>query len=139
MLSFEEYVAEHYSQVEAGNRPGRRGGKEQVAAKEKLTEAEGVQETENVKLGKNYPDGVSPKPNAAGGRDYFEVGKMLKKGIPEARERPKLQAEIDSLGPNDSITFVDKMDTSNRITYRKGDTIAGGGSGPPPRPRSLPP
>lgn len=122
-LSFERYRDLHYNVAAAGGRPGRSGGPDQVAAKKRLTLTEGVRQTEDVPLGGHYPDGVSPHPNAAGGTDYFEVGEMLKKGIPERRERIKLQNEIDALGPSDTITFVDKMNTSNRITYRPGDRV----------------
>jgi hypothetical protein len=105
-----------------GKRPGRLGGKAQVDAKN-LLKVEGILQTENVQLGKRYPDGVRKERNAAGGQDYFEVGTMLKKGIPEARERIKLADEIKVLGENDTVTFVDKTDISNRITYRPGDSL----------------
>jgi hypothetical protein len=105
-----------------GKRPGRSGGKAQVGAKNQL-KAEGILQTENVELGGRYPDGVRGTKNAAGGQDYFEVGTMLKSGIPEARERIKLADEIKALGENDTVTFVDKADISNRITYRRGDLL----------------
>ena len=122
-LPFGEWKPLYFDTAAAGGRPGRRGGAEQVAAKRQLTSTEGVRETEDVRLGNRYPDGVASQPNPAGGRDYFEVGKMLENGIPEARERVKLQEEIDALAPNDTITFVDKTNTANRITYRSGDSV----------------
>jgi hypothetical protein len=100
---------------------GAAGGEEQVAAKQALAR-EGVRQVENVELGGRYPDGI--RMNANGGADYFEVGTMLEKGIPEARERVKLSDEIKALGPNDTVTFVDKADPSRRITYRSGDDPA---------------
>jgi len=72
-------------------------------------------------LGGHFPDGV--KDNAQGGKDYFEVGKMLKKGLPESRESAKLAEELNALDPNDTMTFVDKMDPTNRINYKPGDTV----------------
>lgn len=120
-LPFEEWKSQHYDPAEKGGRPGRSGGPEQVKAKAELAK-EGVQQVENVELGGRYPDGV--RPNAAGGTDYFEVGKMNNNGLPEARERLKIADEIPALGPNDTVTFVDKNDISRRITYRPGDTIA---------------
>ncbi|WIX99169.1 DUF4157 domain-containing protein [Amycolatopsis mongoliensis] len=121
VLPFEEWKSTHYDVAAKGGRPGRRGGAEQAAMKDRLTKEEGVREVENVNLGGHFPDGIRPKPE--GGNDYFEVGKMLNKGIPEARERGKLQKEIDALGHGETITFVDKTDGVRRITYRKGDKV----------------
>ncbi len=121
VLSFDQWRKERFEPVERGDRPGRRGGAQQVATKKYLAEKEGVLEVENVKLGNRFPDGI--RVNGKGGADYFEVGKMLQNGKPEARERIKLQEEIDVLRPNDTITFVDKVDPSRRVTYRLGDKI----------------
>jgi hypothetical protein len=63
------------------------------------------------------------KPNTRGGKDYAEVGQMLKNGRPEARERLKLAEEVKALGENDTITFVDKNDITRRVTYRRGDRV----------------
>jgi len=93
-----------------------------VAAK-KVLEAEGVRIIENVELGGRYPDGISPRHNASGGTDYYEVGKMLENGLPEARERVKLGDEVAALGPNDTVTFVDRSNPARRITYRVGDLV----------------
>jgi hypothetical protein len=49
---------------------------------------------------------------------------MLKRGMPEARERVKLADEVAAMGEHDTVTFVDKTNTSNRITYRPGDNVA---------------
>ncbi|HEY0641231.1 MAG TPA: hypothetical protein VGD67_26685 [Pseudonocardiaceae bacterium] len=122
-LPFPQWRDTHYKAAAAGGRPGRRGGAQQVAAKEQLT-TEGVQEVENVRLGGRFPDGVATKPNAAGGKAYFEVGKMLQSRMPEARERTKLQDQINALGPSDTITFVSKENPGDRITYRAGDDAA---------------
>ncbi|BAW09960.1 hypothetical protein KP696_10415 [Nocardia seriolae] len=121
VLPFDQWRKERFEPVERGDRPGRRGGAQQVATKKYLAEHEGVLEVENVKLGSRFPDGI--RANSHGGTDYFEVGKMLRTGKPEARERIKLQEEIDVLRPNDTITFVDKVDPSRRVTYRLGDKI----------------
>jgi hypothetical protein len=121
--SFDEWKPRNYDTAAGGGRPGRRGGAEQVGAKEQLTAEEGIRETENVKLGENYPDGVRPEPNANGGTDYFEVGKMNKNGLPEARERAKLANEVAALGEHDTVSFVDKTNISRRITYRRGDNV----------------
>ncbi len=121
-LPFASWKATHYDAAAAGGRPGRRGGAQQVATKEHLS-TEGVQEVENVKLGGRFPDGVGKSPNTAGGKDYFEVGKMLQSKMPEARERTKLQDQINALGPTDTITFVSKENPAHRITYRAGDDV----------------
>ena len=122
VLSPEDWTARYFDPTAAGGRPGRPGGPEQVAAKEVLA-GEGVRIVENVELGGRYPDGVSPGPNARGGTDYYEVGTMLKRGMPEARERVKLADEIPALGPDDTVTFVDKSNPARRITYRPGDNV----------------
>ncbi|MCA1702445.1 MAG: hypothetical protein LC808_03930, partial [Actinobacteria bacterium] len=122
-LSFNDWRRTHYTAASSGGRPGRRGGAEQVATKEHLTKTEGVREVETVELGGHYPDGIGNKPNSKGGQSYYEVGKMLKRGAPEARERKKLQKEIDALGSNDTITFVDKTNPANRIIYKRGDSV----------------
>jgi hypothetical protein len=122
ILSFDTWKDRHFDPAAKGGRPGRRGGVEQVATKDVL-ESEGMLIVENVRLGKNYPDAVNPSPNAGGGTDYFEVGKMLKSGIPESRERIKLIQEIGALKPEDRLTFVSREDPSKRIVYRAGDRI----------------
>lgn len=122
VLDFEAWKAHHFDPAAAGGRPGRRGGPEQVAAK-RVLEEEGLVVVENVRLGSNYPDAIRPGPNAAGGTDYFEVGKMLKRGAPESRERRKLASETKALGPHDTVTFVSRQDPEHRITYRSGDRI----------------
>jgi hypothetical protein len=61
--------------------------------------------------------------NPDGSTDYLEVGEMLQNGMPSARERTKLADEIPALGENDTVTFIDKMDISRRITYRRGDDV----------------
>ena len=93
----------------------------QVNARNELVETEGFTNIENVKLGRNYPDLV--KGNSNGGKDYAEVGEMLKSGKPESRELKKLANEVQALGPNDTLTFVDKTNLKNRITYRFGDKV----------------
>lgn len=113
---FATYKTKSYDAVAKGNRPGRVGGKDQVAAKNKLAE-EGIMIVEDVRLGKNYPDGVDPKPNSKGGIDYYEVGKLNKNGQPESRELKKILAQRGVMGPNDRIIFVDKMNTTNRVVY----------------------
>ena len=100
-------MRDHFIPRAKGGRPGRMGGPEQAAAKEVLKK-EGIIVSESIRLGGRGPDGVNPRPNAKGGRDYFEVGKMLKKGTPESRERIKLKDEIKAMGENDTVTFVDK-------------------------------
>ena len=121
VLPKDKWIELHYNPAERGDRPGRMGGTQQVAAKEELR-AEGIQIVENVEVGGRFPDGVSPKPNTQGGKDYYEVGTMLKKGIPQSRERVKIEDELKAFGKNDSVTFVDKNDPSKRITYKKGDS-----------------
>lgn len=121
VMPFDQWKQLRYDPVLRGHRPGRSGGAQQVAMKQELTAQEGVQQVENVNLGGKFPDGI--RPNAAGGTDYFEVGGMTKGGLPEWRERGKLQIEIDALGPNDTMTFVDKTDRANRISYRRGDRV----------------
>ncbi|HYJ38798.1 MAG TPA: hypothetical protein VEV87_09285, partial [Chitinophagaceae bacterium] len=116
-----EWMDRYFDPTAEGGRPGRPGGPEQVAAKKKLA-GEGIKIVENVELGGRYPDGVDPKPNAKGGKSYFEVGKMLESGIPEARERVKIGDEIKAMGSKDTVTFVDKADTARRVTYNKGST-----------------
>ncbi|MEU1587018.1 hypothetical protein [Micromonospora sp. NPDC005710] len=121
VLPFEAWKQTSYDPAVRGGRPGRRGGPDQVAAKQHLTEHYGVQEVENVKLGSHYPDGI--RPNAAGGTDYFEVGAMTQGGLPESRERVKLANELPALGDNDSLQFVDKMnpDEDRWLKYADGD------------------
>jgi hypothetical protein len=121
VLQPDEWYRRHFEPSQKGGRPGRPGGEEQVTAKKKLA-AEGIRIVENVELGGRFPDGIDPKPNAAGGRNYYEVGKMLKSGIPEARERVKIADEIKAMGPGDTVTFVDKTDVTKRVTYAKGST-----------------
>jgi hypothetical protein len=123
VLDYDTYVRQHFRSALRGGRPGRMGGKEQVAAKKALAQKEGVRIVENVSLGGKYPDGIRPTANPQGGKDYFEVGAMIKKRMPEARERKKLEAEIEAMNKNDTVTFVDKTDITNRITYRKGDDV----------------
>ncbi len=119
ILSPEVWMQRYFNPTASGGRPGRRGGPAQVSAKDAL-QGEGIIIAENIKLGSRYPDGVSPTPNPKGGKDYFEVGKMLKDKIPESRERIKIQEEIDAMGQNDTITFVDSANPANRVTYTKG-------------------
>lgn len=121
VLPPDEWMRKYFDPTAEGGRPGRPGGPEQVAAKKAL-EVEGIRIVENVELGGRYPDGVDPKPNAMGGKSYYEVGKMLKEGIPEARERVKIADEIKAMGPNDTVTFVDKTNVSKRVIYNKGST-----------------
>ena len=122
-LGFDEWKTRHFDPAAAGGRPGRVGGPQQVSAKEVL-EREGIRRVENVRLGNRYPDGVATAPNPAGGTDYYEVGTMLKKGMPEARERVKLADEINVLGRDDTVSFVDKVDPANRIRYGPGDDVS---------------
>ena len=122
-LGFDEWKTRHFDPAAAGGRPGRVGGPQQVSAKEAL-EREGIRRVENVRLGNRYPDGVATTPNPAGGTDYYEVGTMLKKGMPEARERVKLADEINVLGRDDTVSFVDKVDPANRIRYGPGDDVS---------------
>lgn len=117
----DEWMRRYFDVTAEGGRPGRPGGPEQVAAKNAL-KAEGIDIVENVELGGRYPDGIDPKLNPTGGKNYFEVGKMLESGIPEARERIKIADEIKAMGPNDTVTFVDKTDVTKRVTYAKGST-----------------
>jgi len=116
VLSYEEWYKRYYEQVLKGNRPGRRGGPTQAAAKQQLA-GEGVTLSENTELGGRYPDGF--KPNERGGTDYYQVGKMRKDGKPYARET-KLYDELKALGPNDRVIFVDEADTSRRAVYDYG-------------------
>jgi hypothetical protein len=122
ILEFDKWKGQHFDPAARGGRPGRVGGAEQVAAKDVL-EGEGKLIVENVRLGKNFPDAINPSPNAAGGTDYFEVGKMLRSGVPESRERIKLIQEIKALGPQDTVTFVSKENPSRRVVYRAGDRV----------------
>lgn len=121
ILPPDEWMQRYFDPTAEGGRPGRPGGPEQVAAKKELA-AEGIRIVENVELGGRYPDGVDPRPNSLGGKGYFEVGKMLESGIPEARERVKIADEIKAMGPKDTVTFVDKTDVSKRVIYQKGST-----------------
>ncbi|CAG0986641.1 hypothetical protein METP2_02314 [Methanosarcinales archaeon] len=121
VLPPDEWMSRYFDPTAEGGRPGRPGGPEQVAAKKELA-AEGIKIVENVELGGRYPDGVDPRPNALGGKGYYEVGKMLESGIPEARERIKIADEIKAMGPNDTVTFVDKSDVTKRVIYQKGST-----------------
>lgn len=121
VLPPDEWMRRYFEPTAKGDRPGRPGGPEQLAAKQKLA-GEGIRIVENVELGGRFPDGVDPKPNAKGGTSYFEVGKMLEGGIPEARERIKIADEIKAMGPKDTVTFVDKSEMSKRVTYEKGST-----------------
>lgn len=120
ILSFETWKERYFNPAAQGGRPGRPGGREQVAARQALIN-EGFQNVENVELGGRYPDMV--RYNANGSIDYVEVGEMLQNGMPEARERIKIAEEILALGENDTVTFVDKMDITRRITYRPGDDV----------------
>ncbi len=120
ILSFETWKERYFDPALLGGRPGRPGGSSQVAARQAL-EAEGFQNVENVELGGRYPDLVRYNPD--GSIDYAEVGEMLQNGMPQARERAKLKSEISALGENDTVTFVDKMDITRRITYRRGDDV----------------
>ena len=121
VLPPDEWMRRYFDPTAEGGRPGRPGGPEQVEAKKALA-AEGIKIVENVEVGGRYPDGVDPKLNPQGGKSFFEVGKMLDNGIPEARERVKIADEIKGMGPNDSVTFVDKGDVAKRVTYTKGST-----------------
>jgi hypothetical protein len=116
----DQWYEENFLPSFRGDRPGRLGGAQQVKAKQQLLANENVQPVENVKLGNRFPDGV--KPNANGGTDYFEVGTMNKNGLPESRELTKIGDEIPALGPDDTVTFVDKNNINRRITYRPGDS-----------------
>lgn len=121
LLSFDDYKRLHYDQAASGQRPGRSGGPEQVAAKRYLTENHGVDQVENVNLGGRFPDGV--RDNTSGGTDYFEVGATTQGGLPESRERKKIAEELGVLGPNDTLQFVDKKapEEENWIKYSAGD------------------
>jgi hypothetical protein len=119
VLSYEQWRQSHYQPTVDGGRPGRRGGPVQVAAKNFLLSREGVQPVENVRLGPQFVDGI--RRNAAGGTDYFEVGKMTKGGLPVPRERLKLANEVPALAPNDTLTFVDETNPIRRISYGTGD------------------
>jgi len=120
-LDFDTWKQRYFDTAVTGGRPGRPGGPEQVTAKNALKEMENIRPVEHIKLGGRYPDGI--KQNALGGTDYYEVGKMLKNRLPEMRERIKLADEIKALGPNDTVTFVDKTNISQRITYRPGNDV----------------
>jgi len=122
ILSQDEWIERYFNPTAAGGRPGRIGGPEQVAAKTVLRD-EGIRIVENVQLGGRYPDGIRARPNALGGTDYFEVGRMLKNGLPEARERVKLVDELRALRPGDTVTFVDRGSPVRRVTYRVEDLI----------------
>lgn len=121
ILPPDEWMRRHFNPASKGGRPGRPGGPEQVAAKKELA-SKGIEIVEDVELGGRYPDGVDPVPNAAGGTNYYEVGEMLKNGIPEARERVKIADEINAMKPNDNIIFVDKTNVNNKAIYGKGST-----------------
>ena len=120
ILSFATWKERHFNPAALGGRPGRPGGSEQVAARQVLA-SQGFQNVENVELGGRYPDMVRYNPD--GSTDYLEVGEMLQNGMPSARERTKLADEIPALGENDTVTFIDKMDITRRITYRRGDDV----------------
>ena len=120
ILSFDTWKERHFNPAALGGRPGRPGGSQQVAARQVLA-TQGFQNVENVELGGRYPDMVRYNPD--GSTDYLEVGEMLQNGMPSARERTKLVDEIPALGENDTVTFIDKMDISRRITYRRGDDV----------------
>jgi hypothetical protein len=117
-----EWVERYFKPAASGGRPGRIGGPEQVAAKKTLQE-EGILIVENVQVGGRYPDGIRPRPNDLGGTDYFEVGRMLRSGVPEARERVKLLDELRGLMQSDTVTFVDRSNPLRRITYRIEDLV----------------
>jgi hypothetical protein len=121
VLPPDEWMRRYFNPTAEGGRPGRPGGPEQVAAKNELAK-QGIRIVENVELGGRYPDGVDPNLNPKGGTGYYEVGKMLDSGIPEARERVKIGDEIKAMGPNDTVTFVDKTNPAKRVTYGKGST-----------------
>jgi hypothetical protein len=116
-----QWMEDYFKKVQKGGRPGRRGGKLQLEAKDVLKK-EGIEIVEDVNVGGRYPDGVKPGPNPKGGTDYYEVGKMLKEGIPESRERIKIDDEIKGMGDNDTVTFVDSANPAKRVTYTKGST-----------------
>ncbi len=120
ILSFEIWKERYFDPALLGGRPGRPGGSEQVAARQALS-SEGFQNVENVEVGGRYPDLVRYNPDSS--IDYAEVGEMLQNGMPQARERAKLANEISALGENDTVTFVDKMDITQRITYQRGDDV----------------
>lgn len=120
ILPFDIWKERYFNPATQGGRPGRPGGADQVAARQALTQ-EGFQNVENVKLGRHYPDLV--RYNLDGSIDYLEVGEMLQGKIPQARERAKLADEVLALRENDTVTFVDKMDITRRITYQRGDNV----------------
>jgi hypothetical protein len=78
VLPYEQWRQTHYETAASGGRPGRLGGPVQVAAKSFMLAREGVRPVENVRLGPRFPDGIPANP--AGGTDYFEVGKMTRRG-----------------------------------------------------------
>jgi hypothetical protein len=121
VLQPDEWMRRYFDPTAEGGRPGRPGGPEQVAAKNELAK-QGIRIVENVEVGGRYPDGVDPNLNPKGGTGYYEVGKMLDSGIPEARERVKIGDEIKAMGPNDTVTFVDKTNPAKRVIYSKGST-----------------
>src|SRR5262249_39032490 len=129
LLTFEEYERLHVEPARRGGRPGRGGGPEQVQTRRVLVDQEGWRNTETTKLGKG-PDGSDnfvdlERPNKNGGTDYAEVDDMLAgKRIPKAALRAKLKTEIPALGRNDTLTFIDKVDPSKRITYHPTDPPA---------------
>jgi hypothetical protein len=120
VLSKDEWIERYFKPTALGGRPGRSGGVEQMSAKRALRE-EGIRIVENVELGGRYPDGIRPTPNGFGGTDYFEVGRMLNNGLPEARERVKLVDELRALKADDTVTFVDRGNPMRRVTYRVED------------------
>ena len=120
ILTFEIWKERYFNPAAQGGRPGRPGGSQQVAARQALVN-EGFKNVENVELGGRYPDMV--RYNLEGSIDYIEVVEMLQNGMPEARERFKIADEIPALGEKDSVTFVDKMDISRRISYYRGDDV----------------
>jgi hypothetical protein len=95
-----------------------------MATRQRLAEEEGFINTETTPLGaldgkRNFVDMY--KPNNMGGTDFVEVDDILQSGIPRAEMRRKLQSELEALGPNDRLIYIDKTDPSRRIIYYPGD------------------
>ncbi|HEY0987646.1 MAG TPA: hypothetical protein VGD80_11370, partial [Kofleriaceae bacterium] len=132
ILTFEAYET-GYANVAAtpGARPGRPGGAAQQATRNGPAAEAGFENTETVQLGSrsnprtgnveaNMVDGV--RPNAMGGVDYLEVDTIQVGGLPPARMRVKLKAELEALGPNDTLEYWDKVDPTRRIKYKYGES-----------------
>ncbi len=124
ILSPDEWTARYYGPVERGGRPGRNGGSAQVATRGALA-SEGFINTETVQLGSRLNGQANMvdmyRANGLGGIDYVEVDNILQNGLPIARTRPKLVSELGALGANDTLLYVDKADSSRRITYSSGE------------------